>query len=68
MVPLIFYLSWKVRVTLLLEENDLWDIVKDPMKPLTYPQWLITHNKKEVKTKWMVMDAIKYHFIPHILF
>jgi hypothetical protein len=23
------FLSWKVRVTLLLEENDLWDIVKD---------------------------------------
>jgi hypothetical protein len=23
------FLSWKVRVTLLLEENDLWDIIKD---------------------------------------
>jgi hypothetical protein len=23
------FLSWKFRVTLLLEENDLWDIVKD---------------------------------------
>jgi hypothetical protein len=23
------FLSWKVRVTLLLEENDLWDIVKN---------------------------------------
>jgi hypothetical protein len=23
------FLSWKVRVTLLIEENDLWDIVKD---------------------------------------
>jgi hypothetical protein len=23
------FLSWKVRVTLLLEKNDLWDIVKD---------------------------------------
>jgi hypothetical protein len=23
------FLSWKVRVTLLLEENHLWDIVKD---------------------------------------
>jgi hypothetical protein len=31
------FLSWKVRVTLLLDENDLWDIVKDvvpfPMDP-----------------------------------
>jgi hypothetical protein len=23
------FLSWKVRVTLLLEEDDLWDIVKN---------------------------------------
>jgi hypothetical protein len=23
------FLSWKVRITLLLEENDPWDIVKD---------------------------------------
>jgi hypothetical protein len=23
------FLSWMVRVTLSLEENDLWDIVKD---------------------------------------
>jgi hypothetical protein len=35
------FLSWKVRVTLLLEENDLWDIVKN----VTNPQELIAHNK-----------------------
>jgi hypothetical protein len=23
------FISWKVRVTLLLEENDLWDFIKD---------------------------------------
>jgi hypothetical protein len=23
------FLSWKMRITLLLEENDLWDIVKN---------------------------------------
>jgi hypothetical protein len=31
------FLTWKVRVTLLIEQNDLWDIVKDivtlPMDP-----------------------------------
>jgi hypothetical protein len=31
------FLSWKVRVTLLLEENDLWDIVKDVVTPPTNP-------------------------------
>jgi hypothetical protein len=32
------FLSWKVRVTLLLEEYDLWDILKDAVTLLTYPQ------------------------------
>lgn len=32
------FLSWKVRVALLLEENDLWDIVKVAVTPPTDPQ------------------------------
>jgi hypothetical protein len=32
------FLSWKVKVTLLLEENDLWDIIKDVVEELIYPQ------------------------------
>jgi hypothetical protein len=31
------FLSWKIRVTLLLEENDLWDIVKDVVPSPTDP-------------------------------
>jgi hypothetical protein len=31
----------------------------------TNPQDLETH-KKEEKSKWMIMDAIKDHLIPHI--
>jgi hypothetical protein len=27
---------------------------------------LAAHKKKEVKSKWMMMDAIKDHLIPHI--
>jgi hypothetical protein len=60
------FLSWKVRVTLLLEENDLWDIVKDVVPLPTDLQQLAAHKKKEVKAKWMIMDAIKDHLIPHI--
>jgi hypothetical protein len=30
-------LSWKVRITLLLEENDLWGIVKDIVPSPTDP-------------------------------
>jgi hypothetical protein len=60
------FLSWKVRVTLLLEENDLWDIVKDVVATSTDLQDLAAHKKKEVKSKRMIMDAIKDHLIPHI--
>jgi hypothetical protein len=43
------FLSWKVRVTLLLEENDLWDIVKNVATPPIDPQELVAHNKRVVK-------------------
>jgi hypothetical protein len=55
-----------VRVTLLLEENDLWDIVKDVVPSPTDLQQLISHKKKEVRTMRMIMDAIKDHLIPRI--
>jgi hypothetical protein len=59
------FLSWKVRVTLLLEENDLWDVVKDVVTSPTDPQQVASH-KKEVKAMQAIMDAIKDHLIPHI--
>jgi hypothetical protein len=60
------FLSWKVTVTLLLEENDLWDIVKDVVSSPIDPQQLAGYKKKEVTIKWMIMDAIKDHLISHI--
>jgi hypothetical protein len=61
------FLSWKIRVTLLVEENDLWDNVKDVVPSPTDLQQLVSHKKKEVRAKQMIMDAIKHHLIPHIL-
>jgi hypothetical protein len=55
-----------VRVTLLLEENDLWDIVKDVATLPTNPQQLGAPKKREVKVKWMILDAIKNQLITHI--
>jgi hypothetical protein len=49
-----------------LEENDLWDIVKDVVPSPTDPQQLAAHKKKEVKAKRMILDAIKDHLIPHV--
>jgi hypothetical protein len=58
------FLSWKVRVTLLLEENDLWDIVKDVVTPPTDPQELVAHNKREVKAKQDDLGCHKGSFDP----
>jgi hypothetical protein len=54
-----------VRVTLLLEEKDLGDIVKTIATLPTDLQELVAHNKRVVKTKRMIMVAIKDHLIPH---
>jgi hypothetical protein len=60
------FMSWKARVTLLLEENDLWDLVDQVITPPTDPQQLATHKKKEVKSKRVILDAVKNHLIPHV--
>ena len=50
----------------MLKENDLWDIVKDVVPSPTDLQQLISHKKREVKAKWMILDAIKDHLIHHL--
>lgn len=60
------FLSWKFKVTLLLEENDIWDIIKYIVAEPTNIQQLETHKKKEVKAKCMIMDTLKDHLILHI--
>jgi len=39
-------LSWKGRVTLLLEESDLWDIIEKVVTPPVDPHHLATHKKR----------------------
>jgi hypothetical protein len=58
------FMSWKVRVTVLLEENDIWAIVKDVVPSPTNMQELEAHKKKEVRAKRMIMDSIKDNLIP----
>jgi hypothetical protein len=60
------FLSWKGRVIFLLEENDLWDIIKDVVVTPIDPWDLVDHKNKEVKSKRMIMGGIKDHLIPHI--
>jgi hypothetical protein len=58
--------AWKERVLLLLEENDLKEYVESVVTDPTDPQELTTHKKKEVKVKWVLLESVKDHLIPHI--
>jgi hypothetical protein len=60
------FLSWKARVTLLLKEYDLWEIVDKVVPPPTDPQALAAHQKKEIKAQWVILDVVKDHLIPHL--
>ena len=54
------------RVALLLEEQELWNIVQ---KTVTIPSdatLLIEYNNRNLKTKRIILDAIKNHVIPHV--
>ena len=58
---------------LILEENELWDEVvhstqANPFIVLasTDPQALAAFNKKDIKARRIILDAVKDHVIPHI--
>jgi hypothetical protein len=60
----------KAIIILLFQENELWDIVESTStKPVVVPTdatALATFNKKDVKAKRIILDAIKDHVVPHV--
>ena len=67
------FVPWKARLVLTLEENELWDEVVHSTQAnhvavpaSTGPQALATFNKKNIKAKRIILDAVKDHVIPHI--
>ena len=67
------FVPWKARLVLTLEENELWDEVvhstqANPFIVLasTDPQALAAFNKKDIKARRIILDAIKDHVITHI--
>jgi len=62
--------AWKERMILLLQENELWDIVENttthPIVVPTDATLLGAYNKKNIKAKRFILDAIKDHLIPHL--
>ena len=61
---------WKARISLILEENELWDIVHNTTaNPVVVPADAVdkaTFMKRDVKARRVILDAVKGHVIPHI--
>jgi hypothetical protein len=60
------FIPWKVKVTLVVMENELWEFSNTIMTPSTNPKDMATHELKDVKARRIILDAIKDHLIPHI--
>jgi hypothetical protein len=62
--------SWKERMILLLQENELWDIVENTATHLVVvpidDTLLTAYTKNIIKAKRIILDAIKDHLIPHL--
>lgn len=52
-------------MALILEVNDLWELASITVTPPTNATLLVIHNKKDVNTKRIILDAVKNHIIPH---
>ena len=61
---------WKVRIVLVLQDSELWDIVNstttDPMTVPTNAIAKVVFEKKDIKAKIIILDVIKNHVIPHV--
>ena len=67
------FVPWKARLVLILEENELWNEVfyYTIANPIVVPasndaQALSAFNKKVIKARRIILDAVKDHVIPQI--
>ena len=61
---------WKARISLILEEDELWDIVHSTTtNPVVVPADAVdkaAFMKRDVKARRIILDVVKDHIIPHI--
>jgi hypothetical protein len=60
------FLYWKARVISTLKEYDLWELVDKVVVPSKYLAALATHEKKEIKVEWVILDSVRDNLIPHL--
>jgi hypothetical protein len=58
------FISWKERVTLVLKEYELWELVDKSITPPTYMTPLDAHKKKDIKVERVILYYVKDHLIP----
>ena len=58
--------SWKARMVFILEDLELWDILKAvvPPIPITASILLVEFRKRNNKVKRTICDAVRDHIIP----
>ena len=61
---------WKARISLILEENELWDIVHGTIANRVVVPIDATDKaafmKKDIRARRAILDVVKDHVIPHI--
>jgi hypothetical protein len=60
------FISWKHRIQLILEENELLDQVKKMLPEPKDEEAKAKFKKNEVKAKRILIDSIKDHLIPNL--
>ena len=60
------YNSWKARLTTILEENDLDDIVFNVIEEPTSNAGRLAYKKKQAKARRIIYGSIKETMMPNI--
>ena len=58
--------SWKYRISLVLEENELDSYIYEEVPVLEGDEAKALHKKKMVMGKRIIADSIKDHLIPQV--
>jgi hypothetical protein len=56
----------KARIVMILDEEELWEIVENPVVPPTDVFLFAEFQKQNKRAKRTILDAVKDHVIPHI--
>jgi hypothetical protein len=60
------FFSWKYRIGLILEENDLERFVKEELPEPEDATEKEKHQKDTIRAKRIIADSIKDHLIPYL--